>query len=347
MQLISKRQLLAFLCGAAGMAGAEQNQVVELKADHAVSRIAFGSCLRKPGGAEILDQIAAYKPDAFVWLGDNIYVDTKDKPEKFEELYGQLGANPRYQKFRELCPQLAVWDDHDYGADNSGKAYPLKKESKAAFGKFWQVPAKSDFWTREGIYRAMEYGAADQRVQVILLDGRWHLDQADPQAADSYLGKAQWAWLEQVLKRPAKVRVICSGVQVIKLNGNGKGWEMWGHHPTERQRLFDLVESTKAEGVVFISGDMHFGEIFKTTDTAYPFYDVTASGMDQVYAHAGKTESGPGQEQVGQSLIKSLNFGGLVIDWKKAVLQLEILNGAGELHHRHSVPLKELQHPAK
>ena len=320
---------------------AEDLPPAEVRADHAVSRIAFGSCLRNPSGAQILDKVVAYEPDLFVWLGDNIYVDTMDKPERFDELYGKLGANPRMQKLRETCPVLAIWDDHDYGADNHGKTYPLKEESKQAFGKFWEVPKASAFWTREGIYRAMEYGTPDQRVQVILVDGRWHLDQANPQAEDSYLGKAQWAWLEEVLKRPAKVRVICSGVQVIKLNDNGRNWEMWGHHPSERQRLFDLIESTRAEGVVFISGDMHFGEIFRTTDTAYPLHDVTASGMDQIHPHAGKTRPGP--EQIGESLIKSLNFGGLVIDWDKSLLQLEILNGDGEVFLRHPVPLQDLQ----
>ncbi|QTN32448.1 alkaline phosphatase family protein [Akkermansiaceae bacterium] len=334
--------MMAFLCcclPATLFAG--RDQVAEIQADHAVGRIAFGSCLRKPDGAQILDKVLAYKPDLFIWLGDNIYADTLDQPARFDELYGRLGANPRFQKLSDTCPQLAIWDDHDYGADNSGMTYPLKEPSKLAFGKFWRVPEKSAFWHREGIYRAVEYGSAGQRVQVILLDGRWHLDQANPAEKGSYLGEAQWAWLGEVLERPAKVRVICSGVQVIKLNGNGKNWEMWGHHPTERQRLFDLIGSTKAAGVVFISGDMHFGEIFKTTDTAYPFHDITASGMDQIHGHAGKTQPGP--EQIGSSLIKSLNFGGLVIDWEKSVLQLEILNGEGEAFLSHPVPLGDLQ----
>ena len=328
-------------------AHADPDKVTEAQADQKLSRIAFGSCLRDPSGAAILDKIVDYQPDLFVWLGDNLYVDTMDQPERFEQLYGQLGANPRYQKLKAACPQLAIWDDHDYGADNHHKDYPLKKESKAAFGKFFDVPVTSPFWEREGIYRALEYGQPGRKVQMILLDGRWFLDKKKPQAKDSYLGKAQWAWLEEVLKRPADLRVICSGVQVIKLNANGGNWEMWGHHPSERKRLFDLIESTKANGVVFISGDMHFGEIFRTTQTSYPLHDITASGLDQIHPHAGKTQEGPEQSQVGESLIKSLNFGGLVIDWDKRVIHLEILNGQGELHLRHSVPLKELQHVEK
>ena len=324
---------------------AQDNRIAEVQADQELSRIAFGSCLRKPSGAAILDKVVDYKPDLFVWLGDNIYVDTFDKPEKFEQLYGQLGANPRYQKLKQTCPQLAVWDDHDYGMDNHHKDYPLKDLSKVAFGKFWDVPATSAFWTREGIYRCVEYGKPGKKVQMILLDGRWFLDKQNMEAADSYLGKEQWAWLEEVLKRPADVRVICSGVQVIKLNANGINWEMWGHHPSEQKRLYDLIESTKANGAVFISGDMHFGEIYKTADTSYPLYDITASGMDQKHPNAGKAQ--PNQHQIGESLFKSLNFGGIVIDWEKATLHLELLNGEGELHHRHSIPFKELQHAEK
>ena len=324
---------------------AEDGTVAEVRTDHELSRIAFGSCLRNPSGAGILDKVVAYKPDLFVWLGDNIYVDTMDQVERFGKLYGQLGANPRFQALQKACPQLAIWDDHDYGADNHDRTYPLKKQSKAAFGKFWQVPEDSAFWGREGIYQAVEFGKPGKRVQMILLDGRWFLDKQDREAKDSYLGREQWAWLGEVLKRPAEVRVICSGVQVIKRNAMGRNWEMWGHHPSERKRLFDLIESSKADGVVFVSGDMHFGELYKTSDTSYPLYDLTASGLDQVHPHSGKVQ--PDQEQVGTSLIKSLNFGGLVIDWEKSVLHLEILNGEGELHLRHSVPLAELQHQAQ
>ena len=83
---------------------AQDNKIAEVQAEKELSRIAFGSCLRKPSGAEILDKVVDYKPDLFVWLGDNIYVDTYDKPERFEQLYGQLGANPRYQKLKAACP---------------------------------------------------------------------------------------------------------------------------------------------------------------------------------------------------------------------------------------------------
>ena len=89
---------------------------------------------------------------------------------------------------------------------------------------------------------------------------------------------------------------------MIKLNTVNKNWEMWGHHPAERKRLFDLISSTKANGVVFVSGDMHTAQLFKATDTPYPFYDLTASGMDIIYKKEGTSE-GP-HVQIGKDVVE-------------------------------------------
>ena len=189
-------------------------KVVTVHEEMELKRIAFGSCLKNPKGAQILDTVVKFKPDLFVWLGDNIYVDTNNKTERFKQLYDTLGANPRFKKLRETCPNLAVWDDHDYGNNNVNKSYPLKDISKKAFAEFWQIPKDSQVWNHGGIYQAHEYGPQHKRVQVILLDGRWFLDPANKTKQDSYLGAEQWAWLEKVLSRPAKVRgylLWCSG----------------------------------------------------------------------------------------------------------------------------------------
>ena len=133
-------------------------------------------------------------------------------------------------------------------------------------------------------------------------------------------------------------------MQVIKLNTVSRNWEMWGHHPSERQRLFDLIGSTKANGVVFISGDMHFAEIFRTKEGPYPLYDITASGLDQDYKTSG-TFKAP-SEQVGKSHLKR-HFGGIVIDWEKAALNLEIRDIKGERQLHQEIKLSDLQVPAE
>lgn len=58
--------------------------------------------------------------------------------------------------------------------------------------------------------------------------------------------------------------------------------ESWGRFPKERKRLFQLIDDTKRNGVIFISGDVHFGEITRyDCAVGYPLYDVTSSGLVQ------------------------------------------------------------------
>jgi alkaline phosphatase D len=41
------------------------------------------------------------------------------------------------------------------------------------------------------------------------------------------------------------------------------GWEAWVNMPHERERFLNLIEKTKAEGVYFISGDLHYAELVR------------------------------------------------------------------------------------
>ena len=72
------------------------------------------------------------------------------------------------------------------------------------------------------------------------------------------LGEDQWAWLEEQLRTPAEVRLIASSIQVV---AEDHGWEKWMNFPHERERLYRLIRETRAEGVVFLSGDRHLAEL--------------------------------------------------------------------------------------
>ncbi len=79
------------------------------------------------------------------------------------------------------------------------------------------------------------------------------------------LVEAQWAWLEERLREPAELRLIVSSMQVPV---QGHGWERWGNLPGERARLFELLRTTKANGVVFLSGDRHFAGLCRRHEGA-------------------------------------------------------------------------------
>ena len=132
-----------------------------------VRRIAFGSCAHQDKDQPIWDAILNHNPDLFIFLGDNIYGDTRDMTV-LRDKYAALAAKPGFRRLRERTPILAVWDDHDYGENDAGAEYPMKEASRQIFCDFFGEPAESPRRSRDGIYAAYCFGSGDQRVQVLL-----------------------------------------------------------------------------------------------------------------------------------------------------------------------------------
>ncbi|XVE89982.1 hypothetical protein DITRI_Ditri20bG0040500 [Diplodiscus trichospermus] len=58
--------------------------------------------------------------------------------------------------------------------------------------------------------------------------------------------------------------------------------ESGGRFPKERYGLLKLITDSKRDGVFFISGDVHFGEITRCDWAAgCPLHDITSSGQTQ------------------------------------------------------------------
>jgi alkaline phosphatase D len=315
-------------------------------------RIAFGSCIDQNKPQPIWDTILAAKPALFIFGGDNVYAsDPPFSLAKLEKAYATLAANPGFAKLRQSVPHIAVWDDHDYGRNDAGAEFADKQVSKDAFLKFWQIPASDARHQREGLHHAQTTGAPGQRLQVILLDVRWSrsmwkpTDQRDAPGKERYvpdaspgktmLGETQWQWLEAQLRQPADLRLIVSGIQVVT---NGHGWESWSLFPLERQRLFQLISTTQANGVVFLSGDRHIGALYAETSAGpYPMFEMTSSGM--THAWAGAKEPGP--NRLGE-LVTENHFGLIDVDWAAHRLSLSIHNQAGTRLRQQDIALRDL-----
>jgi alkaline phosphatase D len=314
-----------------------------------VSRVAFGSCFKMDFPVGVWDVIGRKRPDLFLFIGDVIYKDTLDMDEKRAE-FTKLGALPEFARFRKSAEVMAVWDDHDYGANDGGADYPMRVESKRVFLEFFGEPADSPRWRDGGMYGSTTFGPPGKRLQIIMLDGRYHRSRLDRDPTGAYhplrdpnatfLGEAQWEWLEERLKEPADVRLITSGVQVV---AEDQPNEKWANLPLERERLFKLIGRTGAAGVVFLSGDRHHGEISAVDAGAgagYRLYDVTSSGLNCPH----KPWDEPNRHRVGELLCTD-NFGVVEIDWNKPdpVVSLMVCDGHGDAKLKEDVPLSRLR----
>ncbi|KAK4745755.1 hypothetical protein SAY87_012067 [Trapa incisa] len=273
-----------------------------------VTRIAFGSCANQSAPQPIWDSIIDFDPQVFIWMGNNIYGDKKrpfklfgkertigpwknaprfypSSEQEMELEYEKAKSIPGYSRLCQKAKVIGTWDDHDYGLNDAGKEFSAKVTNQRLHLDFLDEPRDSPRRKQEGVYGSYTFGPAGKQIKVIILDTRYH---RDPMFSDgTILGTTQWSWLEKEMKGPAtEITIIVSSIQVISNHTAAMAplfyMEAWGRFPKESDRLFKLITESKRNGVFFISGDVHFGEISRyDCGSKYPLYDITSSGLTQ------------------------------------------------------------------
>ncbi len=341
--------------------------------DKILQRIAFGSCARQMQDAPLFNTVVAANPDLFLMIGDVVYPDindeatallnpwpSKDTVKRIKQVYAQMAAKPEYHNLKNNIPMMAVWDDHDYGINDGDASFVLKEESQKLFLDFFDEPADSKRRQTPGIYDAKIIGPEGKRVQIILLDTRYfrtpplpdkrskeekkalniagrYLPNDEPTA--TVLGETQWHWLEEQFRKPAELRLLVSSYPVV---AHELGRDAWGNFPLERKKLFNLIETTKANGVVILSGDVHFAEISKTDKGPYPLIDFTSSALA---APSVGNEKFTNSLRISKSYAE-VNYGLVEIDWQAQPAPLVILKAIGldgKVVFKHEISSNEMR----
>jgi alkaline phosphatase D len=240
-------------------------------------RIAIIGCHQQDKPSPALASYVAARPDVCLWIGDNVYADTTEDPEHVRRCHEVLAAKPDFLRLKLACEFLPTWDDHDFGLNDAGGSYIFKKQTKAIWRDFWEmedrVPAD-----QAGIYYERRYAEGGTSLQILLLDPRYN--RAEPKSGGDTLGETQWAWLAAKLREPATLRLIVSGYQILLDPDTGS--ETWAHFPEARERLFRTIREAKADGVVFLTGDQHYGEVLRVRDAiGYDAIELQFAGINQ------------------------------------------------------------------
>lgn len=296
------------------------NTARKLDTKNILQTIAFGSCNNQGKSQEMWKHVVVNKPDLWVWLGDNIYADTQN-PRVMANKYSLLKNNLDYRRLLACAPVIGTWDDHDFGWNDAGKEFGMKKESKRLLLDFLDVPKNAAVRNREGVYQSYVFGENGKKVKIILLDTRFFRDAVErtsgrnkkylPSKEGDVLGEEQWAWLEKELTNSdAQINIIASGYQIIAKEHR---FEKWSNFPKARARLFKLLQKAKPAMPILMSGDRHIAELSRTTLVGLenPLFEITSSGLTHTWKE--KREE-PNQYRVGDLVIEK-NFGMLKIDW--------------------------------
>ncbi len=331
-----------------------------------LKRVAFGSCAEVSKPQPVWDPVLARHNDLFIFLGDNIYGDTRDM-SVLRAKYRKFAGIPGVARLLATTPVVAIWDDHDFGENDAGGEYPMKEESRRIFLDFWNEPGDSPRRDRDGVYASYVFGPPGQRVQVILPDLRYnrtaltplelggadyetwardriaagrlplpgpYMRNPDPKA--TMLGERQWQWLGRQLEVPADLRLFGSSVQVL---ADFTGWESWSNFAHDRERLFDLIRRKRADGVLFLSGDIHYAELSKLdVNVPYTLWDLTSSGLTEEWRVPT-----PNANRASE-VVADANFGFVDIDWQGPAtrLTLGIVDAGGKTRMTRDVALASL-----
>ena len=126
----------------------------------------------KPYGSnyQMFGHINAQKPDLMIWLGDNTYYREPDWATRTGMLhrYTNDRSLPELQALLAGTQHYAIWDDHDFGPNDSDGNWPYKETSWEIFRAFWGNPSFG-VNGQKGCTTWFQYNDID----FFLLDGRY------------------------------------------------------------------------------------------------------------------------------------------------------------------------------
>lgn len=277
----------------------------------------FGSCTYvnepvadrpgKPYGGDfhIFKSISNLKPDIMLWGGDNIYLRPVDWNSRsgFIHRYTHARSLPEMQELLATCPQLAIWDDHDFGPNDANGSYVLKPVAHEIFRLFWPNPTMVNFLGEKSICSHMEFNGID----FFTLDNRtFRTEILNDTSRRQIFGKEQLEWLINNLKySQSPFKMVMVGGQMLN---DAMVYENFSNYPEERQYLLRRIKEENIKGVIFLSGDRHHSEISKITyENGLEIFDITSSPLT---SGAGSTDRSNEKNnlRVSGSLIQQRNF---------------------------------------
>lgn len=303
--------------------------------------VAFGSCSDQKKDNKLWKEVLKHKPDVWIWGGDNIYSDTDDA-SIMQADYNRLLKQPDYKKLIKTTKIMATWDDHDFGLNDGGEEFHFKKESQRLFLDFLGVSKDDERRKKEGVYYFENIVSPKGTIKVIVLDTRYFRTaltdaknskkryQPNNYGEGTILGDKQWQWLENQLRNSqADFNIIVSSIQFLS---GEHGFETWANFPHEVDKLKQLMVSSKAKGVLIVSGDRHISEFSKANikNLEYPLIDFTSSGLTHSYKNF---KSEPNKYREG-FVVSDLSFGVLKFnfDTKTVAMQMHGIDNVLQQH---------------
>lgn len=228
-------------------------------------RVAFGSCSNDSSNHRVFDAIRQADPLLLAHLGDFHYANiaTNDEALYRTAIEGQFAQARRAEMHRSIG-NVYIWDDHDFGADDSDGTSVSRAAASAVYRQtvpHHTLPAGSG---DNPIYQSFRVG----RVRFIATDLRHQRspNSATDDASKTMLGATQKAWFKAQLdaaRVDGDVLIVWLNSQVWKVDPPFTGIDTpngdhWGSFATERAELANYIADNNIPQVMILGGDAHF-----------------------------------------------------------------------------------------
>ncbi len=277
---------------------------------------------------------------AFLFMGDNVYIDNPTRPAVQRYCYYRRQSGEDYRYFTATRSVNAVWDDHDFTTNDAwGGPETFEPDWKVPvwelFKENWVNPSYGGGKDQPGCWFSFSMGDVD----FFLLDSRYYkMNPKEPNAR--MLGDAQMKWLKESVKNSdATFKVIASPVP-WSYGAKPGSLDPWQGHKEERKEIFSFFEENKIDGIFLISADRHRSDAWKIKrENGYDLYEFQSSRLTNIHTHGIMDGSLFGYNE-------KCSFGLLKFDTTKddPTVSYEIHSIDNELIHKMTLKHSQMKH---
>ena len=220
--------------------------------------VTFGatSCMKSNMPWPNLTHAKSDQYDFFCLLGDTVYAYTETREGYWEKWDEALQQDGLYDLFSSTSV-LSTWDDHELVNNFNWDDHPDEERFGNALWAFRRgLPQRVG--EQDQIWKKISHGRV---LDVFVLDCRGE------RRGDQYISRAQMDWLKDGLATSeARFKIIMNSVPIIDfaaLLGGAEADDRWQGYPAQREEILGHIEDSAIEGVLWVSGDFHFGAICK------------------------------------------------------------------------------------
>eukprot|EP00177_Eucheuma_denticulatum_P002947 GFKZ01005296.1.p1 GENE.GFKZ01005296.1~~GFKZ01005296.1.p1 ORF type:complete len:524 (-),score=55.46 GFKZ01005296.1:587-2158(-) len=219
--------------------------------------IALSSCQLRPSWTQSFSRIVTHAntaraqnptyPFLMLHMGDMTYSDIVDNdPALFQASLLEVLQQPQTQRLLSSLHLNYMYDDHDYGPNNSDFDSPSRE---AALANYRTLVPSYPLPSRNASYHAFTVAS----VRIILSDLR-ALARKEP---GSTLATEQREWFFQELAQANRYDLVVWMSSKPWIGKSNEGGDSWAGFPAERRQVANAIKELNVTNLVVVAGDAH------------------------------------------------------------------------------------------